>query len=96
MRSVYQLQRQGSPELGHFFDGESALDCRIHPYPKPTIALAAPRGGGGAARAGGGLLRRQPPVGAPVGANPRMLRHGPHGPPRRLRAFRPPALNGAR
>ena len=35
MRSVYPLQRQGSPELGHFFDGESALDCRIHPYPSP-------------------------------------------------------------
>lgn len=39
VRSLYQLQRQGSPELGRFFDEEYALDCRIHRYPKPTIAL---------------------------------------------------------
>lgn len=39
VRSLYQLQRQGSPELGRFFDEEYALDCLIHRYPKPTIAL---------------------------------------------------------
>lgn len=39
VRSLYQLQRQGSPDLGVFFDEEYALDCLIHRYPKPTIAL---------------------------------------------------------
>lgn len=39
VRALYQLQRQGSPELGHFFAEEYALDCLIHRYPKPTIAL---------------------------------------------------------
>ena len=39
VRSLYQLQRQGSPDLGRFFDEEYALDCLIHRYPKPTIAL---------------------------------------------------------
>lgn len=39
VRSLYRLQREGSPELGCFFDEEYALDCLIHRYPKPTIAL---------------------------------------------------------
>lgn len=39
VRSLYQLQRAGSPDLGRFFDEEYALDCLIHRYPKPTIAL---------------------------------------------------------
>ena len=39
VRSLYQLQRQGAPELVSYFDEEYALDCRIHRYPKPTIAL---------------------------------------------------------
>ena len=39
IRSLYRLQRQGSPDLGRFFDEEYALDCLIHRYPKPTIAL---------------------------------------------------------
>jgi enoyl-CoA hydratase/carnithine racemase len=39
IRSLYQLQRQGLPDLEHFFDEEYALDCLIHRYPKPTIAL---------------------------------------------------------
>ncbi|MBL8465264.1 MAG: enoyl-CoA hydratase/isomerase family protein [Thauera sp.] len=37
--SLYHLQSQGSPELERYFDEEYALDCRIHRYPKPTIAL---------------------------------------------------------
>lgn len=55
VRSLYQLQRQGSPELGCFFDEEYALDCRIHRYPKPTIALmdgVVMGGGMGIAQAG--------------------------------------------
>ena len=39
VRSLYDLQRQGSPDLERFFDEEYALDCLIHRYPKPTIAL---------------------------------------------------------
>ena len=39
VRSLYQLQREGSPDLERFFDEEYALDCLIHRYPKPTIAL---------------------------------------------------------
>ena len=39
VRSLYQLQRAGAPELVCYFDEEYALDCRIHRYPKPTIAL---------------------------------------------------------
>lgn len=39
VRSLYHLQRQGSPDLGRFFGEEYALDCLIHRYPKPTIAL---------------------------------------------------------
>lgn len=39
VRALYELQRQGAPELVNYFDEEYALDCRIHRYPKPTIAL---------------------------------------------------------
>ena len=39
VRSLHQLQREGSPDLERFFDEEYALDCLIHRYPKPTIAL---------------------------------------------------------
>ncbi len=48
VRSLYELQRQGSPDLERFFDEEYALDCLIHRYPKPTIALmdAVVMGGG--------------------------------------------------
>ncbi|MBI2305981.1 MAG: enoyl-CoA hydratase/isomerase family protein [Rhodocyclales bacterium] len=39
IRSLYRHALAGAPELGQFFDEEYALDCRIHRYPKPTIAL---------------------------------------------------------
>lgn len=39
IRSLYRDALAEAPELGQFFDEEYALDCRIHRYPKPTIAL---------------------------------------------------------
>lgn len=39
IRSLHRHALAGAPELGQFFDEEYALDCRIHRYPKPTIAL---------------------------------------------------------
>mgnify|MGYP003442587370 CR=1 FL=1 len=39
VRALYHLQREGAPELARYFDEEYALDCMIHRYPKPTIAL---------------------------------------------------------
>lgn len=39
IRSLYRHALAEAPELGQFFDEEYALDCRIHRYPKPTIAL---------------------------------------------------------
>lgn len=39
IRAVYRHALDGAPELDCFFDEEYALDCRIHRYPKPTIAL---------------------------------------------------------
>lgn len=39
VRALYHLQREGAPALVCYFDEEYALDCLIHRYPKPTIAL---------------------------------------------------------
>ncbi|MFZ5581094.1 MAG: enoyl-CoA hydratase/isomerase family protein [Pseudomonadota bacterium] len=39
VRALYHLNLAGSAEVGRFFDEEYALDCQIHRYPKPTIAL---------------------------------------------------------
>lgn len=39
VRALYRLELEQSPEVGRFFDEEYALDCQIHRYPKPTIAL---------------------------------------------------------
>ncbi|HET7775216.1 MAG TPA: enoyl-CoA hydratase/isomerase family protein, partial [Azospira sp.] len=39
VRALYRLNLAGSAEVGRFFDEEYALDCQIHRYPKPTIAL---------------------------------------------------------
>lgn len=39
IRSLHALKRQGSSDLERFFEEEYALDCLIHRYPKPTIAL---------------------------------------------------------